>query len=121
MRYFLIGIIICITSSCKWSNAELGKNYFYLDKDEAIDVGYPGGAIIYKSSEKYYFKNIIISGDVLKVNSDNDFIIVKQRPKSETDKTYYYIIEKKGDIVHGPLSSDSLSLMKKMFEVKLEL
>lgn len=121
MKYLFLIVIVCIIPSCKWSNADLGDNYYYLDKDEAIDVGYPGGAIIYKSSERYFFKDIKITGDVLKVNSDNNFILAKQKPKSEPNMINYYIIEKNGDIIHGPLNIDSLRILIKGLKIKLEL
>ena len=121
MKYLLLIVIVCVISSCKWSNADLGDNYYYLDKDEAVDIGFPGGAIIYKSPERYSFKDIKITGDVLKVNSDNNFILAKQNPKSEPNKINYYIIEKNGDIIHGPLSLDSLRILKKDLKIELEL
>ena len=121
MKYLLLMIIVCILSSCKWSNANLGDNYYYLDKDEAVDVGFPGGAIIYKSTERYVFKDIKISGDVLKVKSDNQFIIAEQIPKSNPNRINYYIIQKKENIIYGPLSCDSLNIMINELKVGLEL
>jgi len=110
MRYFIIGIIFCIISSCKWSNADLGDNYFYLDKDEAVDVGFSDGAIIYNSPERYFYEKIIITGDVLKVNSDNKFIIAIRDPLTSRDNNTgileYFIIQKKNDSLIGPLTNE---------------
>ena len=56
---FILFTLLYLTS-CQWSDANLGDNYFYLNRDEAIDIGYPGGAIIYKATQKYNFSDIKI-------------------------------------------------------------
>jgi len=91
---------------------DLGDNYYYLPKYEAIDVGYPGGAIVYKSSQKYLYSDIKIHGDVISVNSNKDFVIAIQRiDSSNNEKTHsgianlqFYIIVKSSDLVYGPYS-----------------
>jgi hypothetical protein len=107
IKHFIIGFILSFISSCKWSHADLGDNYFYLDKNKVIDVGFSEGAIIYNSHERYYFKNILIRGDVLEVNSDDKFIIAKRDPltsrKNNTGILEYFIIQKKNDSLIGPI------------------
>lgn len=74
----------------------LRNGHFFIDEFEALDVGYPGGAIIYRSYEQYYFEEILIQQSVLEAKSDNNFIIAVQRPPSNTvnEALNYYIIEK---------------------------
>lgn len=91
---------------------DLGDNYYYLPEYEAIDVGYPGGAIVYKSSQKYLYSDIKIKGDVISVNSNKDFVIAIQKiDSSNMEKTHsvivdlqFYIIVKSSDLVYGPYS-----------------
>jgi hypothetical protein len=95
----------------KWDNDDLGDNYFYLPPYQAIDVGYPGGAIIYKSPAKNIIRDVKIHREVIRVNSNKDFIIAIQQQKdsSNTNKIgllYYFIIVKKSDIVYGPFKKE---------------
>ncbi len=78
----------------------LGDNYFYLPEYEAIDFGFPNGSVIYKSEQKYIFTNVKIQGDILLVNSDENFIVAIQKIKNINKQ--YFIIEKKTDLIHGP-------------------
>lgn len=97
--------------------ASLGDNYYYLSVFEAMDCGYPGGAIIYKSPEENLFSNIKIRGDVTSVSHNDDYIIAIQQAKDSSDfkpvKSYnnnnnnntilnYFIIAKKSDRLFGP-------------------
>ncbi len=74
-------VIICFTS-CK-DETDLGNNFYYLPDYESVDVGYPFGSIIYKSKEKYVFEKIFVSADVINVNKNDDYIIVKQIPNKK--------------------------------------
>jgi hypothetical protein len=104
----LCAILFLIT---KTDEQTLGENYYYLPESEAYDVGYSEGGIIYKSSEKNLFSNIIIHGNVIRMNDNKDFIIVIQLKDDSTkinkkQLLYYYIIEKKQDIVYGPFNKE---------------
>lgn len=106
----LILLVILVTFFLKLKNDEsLGDSYYYLPKHEAIDIGFPEGAIIYKSSQKYVFNDIKISKEVVEVNFNENFILAVQLTKNYTFKEKvlnYYIIEKKTDIVYGPFTKE---------------
>lgn len=107
MTLFLFVFIFTLDDN----NSDLGDDYYYLDKDEAYDVGSSYVAIVYKSDQKYALSEIIIDDEVMAVNKNDKFITVLQRIdafkeiKDETikvDSFNYYIIEKKTDIIYGP-------------------
>lgn len=103
----------------------LGEDYYYLPNYEAKDLGFPGGGIIYKSKRKYLYSDVKIRGNVVEVNSDNNFIIASQN----TDTLYvginnsvksnlkYYIIIKEKDSVYGPY--DLKEYLSKRLELKI--
>jgi len=104
---------------------ELGDNYYYLPKYEAIDIGYPG-AIIYKSTRKNIFEEVKIEGDVIRVSNNKEFILALQKPytidiekepfDSSTIKSLkYFIVSKKSEIVYGPYAK------KEYLQKKVEL
>ncbi|HET9058202.1 MAG TPA: DUF3997 domain-containing protein [Chitinophagaceae bacterium] len=110
----------------------LGDNYYYLPEYEAIDVGYPGGAIIYKSTQKYLFSNVKISGNIISVNTNKDYIIaLQQKIDSVFDKTSsnitekdslkYFIIQKKADLLFGPYSKDEYIKKREELGIPKEL
>jgi hypothetical protein len=81
-------------------STNLGENYFYLTPDEGYDIGYPGGAIVYKSTKKNVFSEIIIKSEVVGLDYDDKYIIALQRKDSVLFQ--FYIIEKKTDSLFGP-------------------
>lgn len=96
-------MISLIVYSC--DDESLGNGYYYLPEYEAIDLGFPYGAVVYKSSKKYIFNDIKIKGNVIEVNSNEDFIIAKRNTVdtiSLTETLDYYIIDKEKDTVYGP-------------------
>ena len=102
-----IGIVFFITKTEK-DTETLGDNYYYLSPYEAIDVGFPEGAIIYKSSQKNLFSDIKIQGEVISINYDKDFIVAVQQKKSSAElgkdkMMYYFNIEKKKENVIGSI------------------
>lgn len=120
LSFFIAGIILLIW---RIDNQDLGNSYYYLPKYEAIDIGYPEGAIIYKSAKKNLFTNIKIEADVIKVNSNEDFIIAIQKPiKINLDTTQsnsfgvnilrYFIIVKKADSIYGPYTKEEYVRMR---------
>lgn len=50
---------------------------------EAEDIGYPYGTIVYKSKEKNHFDEILIYSDIEKINYNNQFVIIVQKPNKE--------------------------------------
>ena len=120
-----IGIVFFITKTEK-DTETLGDNYYYLSPYEAIDVGFPEGAIIYKSSQKNLFSDIKIQGEVISINYDKDFIVAVQQKKSRAELVkdkmlYYFIIEKKIDKVIGPLSKQEYLKKREELGVPREL
>ena len=107
--------------SCKFSNSSLGDNYWYLDIYEAQDVGYPGGAIIYRSPNRNVIDQVLIKGNVIDESHNDNYIIAKQIPINKKQNECFFIIDKIDDIVFGPLSKDSLKTLIKVKKIKLEL
>lgn len=82
IKNIFFGIVIICFTSCK-DETDLGNNFYYLPDYESIDIGYPYGTIVYKSSEKNKFEKILIYADVASVNNNDDYIIVKQIPNKK--------------------------------------
>lgn len=118
---FFIGTVIFLLSQEKESI--LGNGYYYLSLEEAIDVGYPGGAIIYKSTQQNYLKDIKITGNVMEVEHNEKYIIAMQqkvrtyREFHSGIKKQYYIIDKTTDIVYGPYTMEEYKKKKKELKV----
>lgn len=112
-----ISLFFLTMSSC-FSKAELGNGYYYLSYDDAIDVGYNEGSLIYKSTQKSYYQTILIQGGILEVKKDKTYILVGQNQqqtdlKYETVVYYYWIINKNNSEVYGPLLFDNYLAKKK--------
>lgn len=112
MRTTILTLIVILFSNCTRDNAELGDSYYYLDNIEAIDIGYPDGAIIYKSKSKLQFDTVIISKEVVHATHNDNFIIAKQLATTNRLDTSYYIIDKNIGKVYGPLTADSCETLK---------
>lgn len=117
------GVLFLITRT---DEQTLGENYYYLPEYEAYDVGYPEGGIIYKSSERYLFSNIIIHGNVIRMNDNKGFIIAMQLKNDSTkiDKNellHYFIIEKKSDLIYGPYKKEEYLQKREELGVPKEL
>ena len=61
--------------SCN-SNSE---HYYYLTKEEALDVGYPYGSMIYRGLQEYSFSDILITSNVLRFEQTSEFAVVQQQ------------------------------------------
>lgn len=103
---------------------DLGDNYYYLPEYEAVDIGYPNGAIIYKSPQRYLFRDVIIHKTVISVNKNKDFIIAIQQNDSVNQSNvldsiclHYFIIVKQADEVYGPFSK--IEYLRKREELKI--
>lgn len=121
LSFAVIGFILLtiIFLKLEWSNENLGNNYFYLDRFESIDIGYPGGeAIIYKSSQKNVFSNVLLTAYDFKVKHNEKHIIIKQLFKKNTDFNYF-IIEKNIDSIWGPM--DQQSYLNKKAELNINM
>jgi hypothetical protein len=126
----LIGILFFVTGD---DEQILGDNYFYLPEYEAVDVGYPGGAIIYKSPQKNLFREIKIHNKVLSVAHNRDFILAIQQPMdslltkkessnvSDNKVLNYFIIVKKSDSIYGPLSKPEYLQKRKELNIPEDL
>ena len=111
-----------LLTACQWNDAKLGHHYYYLNQDEATDVGYPGGAIIYKSAQEYSYSDVIVSGNVVEVRFNDQFIVAKQKPiEKATDTIWYFLINKTNDRVYGPCSMDSIHVLMNKLDVKLKI
>jgi hypothetical protein len=59
---------------------DLGSGYYYLSSDDASDIGYPYGSIIYKTNQKKSFKNIIIYPEIINIKYNEEYILSIQQP-----------------------------------------
>lgn len=82
MKKNSILFIVFLLTSC--SNIEtLGEDYYYLSGDDAMDIGYPYGSLIYRSKQKTTFDETLIYADVIKKKADDQYIIIKQQPNKK--------------------------------------
>ena len=123
----LLLVVLCLILGGV-NEQNLGDNYYYLPEYEAIDIGYPYGAIIYKSEQRYVFNDVKIHRNVISINKNKQFIIAIQQDDSiniksgqsnvlDSNHLHYFIILKKTDVVYGPLSK--IEYMKKRDELKI--
>lgn len=134
MKKWIIAIVIIlliVVLYLTWGRGneqDLGDNYYYLPKYEAVDIGYPDGAIIYKSAERNVFSDVKIHRNVISVVKNKDFIIAIQQDDSVNIKStqtnvlnsnylHYFIITKQTDMVYGPFSKNEY--LKKRDELKI--
>ena len=96
-------------------------------------MGYPGGAIIYKSTQKYHFDQVKIPGNVTKTNANEDFIIaernndisyqghIKSVALNKQILTSYYIIIKKTNCILGPFTQTEYLSKRKTLNIPNQL
>lgn len=73
--------ILCIVTLLGLSSCDRNNNlesYYYLDKDEALDVGYPYGSMVYKSLQEYSFSDILITSNVSKFKQNSQYVVAMQ-------------------------------------------
>ena len=78
---FLISLI-----SCHDDSNNLGKDYYYMTKDDALYYGYPSWDFIYKSDKRRSAIFSIIAttpSDVIDYSFDDNYIIAKQKYNRE--------------------------------------
>ena len=110
-HFFLVSV--CLTA-CKFgTDFDLGSGYHQYE--------YGLNSYIFKEAEKGKTSGIVICGEIVSVNKNDDVILVYRSasPKSKVyfdntdlwekqqgvDSNQFWIIEKKKDIVHGPLTA----------------
>lgn len=72
-------LLISLVSCNNNSNNSLGKDYYYMRKEDTYDIGYPSWNFIYKSDRQK--KTILerIPSDVLEYEFNDKYIIAKQK------------------------------------------
>ena len=78
---FLISLI-----SCHDDSNNLGKDYYYMTKDDALDYGLVSWDFIYKSDKtrsRYYSIIDKTPSDIIDYNFDDNYIIAKQKYNRE--------------------------------------
>lgn len=134
--------LILFLSSC--DNTNLGNGYYYLPPDEALDIGYPYGSIIYKSNLKNVFKKIIVPANVVKCDFDADHVFIIQKLDKQLMRKYlhdelryhssdsifrnasflnrlfkndtnYFIIDKSNNFIDGPMDKNEFDTKRKQF------
>ena len=112
---FISGISFFI--ACNPDEQDLGDHYYYIPKYEAVDVGYPGGGIIYKSQQKNLFSDIKIRGNVVQTRANKNFIVAIQNADTsylenksskieEKLPVQYFIIAKRDNKIYGPFTKE---------------
>lgn len=117
MKKTYFTVLLFIIFSCA-DNTNLGNDYYYLPEYEAMDIGYPNSAIIYKSFNKNVFKDVKISANVKKAKSNINYIIALQIPKNSS-KRNYFIIDKRYDKIYGPLETIDFFKLKSKMRINL--
>lgn len=134
MKKWIIAIVVILLFVVlyltwrRFNEQDLGDNYYYLPEYEAIDIGYPYGAIVYKSAGRYIFSDVKIHRNVTRVSKDKNFIIAIQQDDMVNTKAtqanmvdsnylHFFIIVKETDKVYGPFSR--IEYLKKREELKI--
>jgi hypothetical protein len=78
MKKSLLCIFLITLFGC--SEGSLGDGYFYLPEYDAMDTGYPYGSVVYKSTQKNIFQQLIIRADVISCTVKGHYILVVQKP-----------------------------------------
>jgi hypothetical protein len=129
LTLFFLLVILFIWQS---DEQDLGDNYYYLPEYEAIDIGFPDGAIIYKGTQRYAYDDIKIHSEVISVKHNDDFIVAIQKTGNiHVDKAdskfvhmgsmQYFIIVKKSDLVLGPYNKTKYLEMREKLKVPKSL
>lgn len=107
----MIIFYLSIFCSCEFNKQYLGDNYYYLPEYEAIDIGFPDGAIVYKSKKRYVFNNIVIHANVVGVRSNDKYIVAGR--KSPDLNLQYFIIDKESNQIYGPFNKQEYLKQRK--------
>lgn len=112
----------------------LGDNYYYLPEYEAIDMGFHGGAVIYRSKRKNLFSDIKIQGNIINVSHNSEFLIAIQQQvdsfgvkkenfvtKDPNKVLNYFIIDKDSGTLFGPYTKEQYILKRNQISVPTDL
>lgn len=117
----LILLIFAIAVVYKYwdTDSDLGDDYYFVPEYEAIDVGSPLGAVVYKSEVKnsYSIEDIKIPEKVLQAESRGNYIIAIQELKTDTAKKYF-IIDKKSDKIFKDLNKKDFEKFCAKLDIK---
>ena len=116
--FIILGITILIfwLGYKYWdSDMDLGDGYYFLPEYEALDIGFPDGAIVYKSNNKnsYSIEDIKIPATVIEAKNRGDYIIAIQIPQNDTVKKYFVIDKKDGKIFKDLNKKEFLEICSK--------
>ena len=78
MKKIILFLAIISLVGCK--DKGLGAGYFYLSSQEAADIGYPYGSIIYRSNDKYIYKDISVFANITRIKSIREIVMIEQTP-----------------------------------------
>lgn len=82
MKVIFLLFALTLLASCH-NVTTVGNDYYYLPDHEAMDIGYPNGSIVYKSSAKNSFEKILVYSAIEKCISNDEYIIVLQKPNKQ--------------------------------------
>ena len=133
-RLLLLGFALCVGFVFfVWggSEQELGDGYYYLPAYEAVDMGYPGGPIVYQSTERHSFSRVLIDGDLQDVNKNGQFILAVRQPptplptapaaSSAKPGWQYFIVAKASGTVYGPYTGQEYARKREELGVPRQL
>ncbi|MFC6225009.1 hypothetical protein ACFP2F_17305 [Hymenobacter artigasi] len=136
MKKWLVLVCVALLSGVLFflwvaDKQELGGRYFYLPSDEAVDMGYPGGPVVYKSAQKHLFSHIRIDGDLRGVNANGRFILAVRQPPaasaagnavpSKQPGLQYFVLIKASDAVYGPYNREEYAQQRTLLGVPQDL
>ncbi|WP_187478094.1 hypothetical protein [Amniculibacterium sp. G2-70] len=114
-------IILGITIFIFWLGYEywdydedLGDGYYFLPEYEAKDIGFPDGAIVYKSFDKNVFEDIKIPATVIEAKNTGDYIVAIQIPQNDTIRKYFVINKKTDEIIENLNRKEFLNICAKL-------
>ena len=80
IRYGILALMLLISLvSCDDYSNSLGKDYYYMRKEDTYDIGYPSWNFIYKSDRQKRTILERIPSDVLEYEFNDKYIIAKQK------------------------------------------
>ncbi len=80
-KFYVLAMVALLFVSCNGEgDRDLGNGYYYLPANEAVDMGYPYGSIIYRSGAIDQFTNILVYADIDRIVHNSEHILLVQRP-----------------------------------------
>jgi len=112
----ILGVIFLISwlGYKHWdSDMDLGDGYYYMPEYEAKDIGFPDGAIVYKSFDKSVIEDIKIPATVIEAKNRGNYIIAIQIQQNDTVKKYFVIDKKSGKVFKDLSRKEFLNICAK--------